>query len=70
MIPYSHDGRQGGAGRGIGRGIALAMARPGAAVVVNDTGGTLGGSGRDARPAFETVAALRPLETTLDVFDG
>ena len=46
------------------------MARPGAAVVVNDTGGTLGSSGRDARPAFETVAALRPLETTLDVFDG
>ncbi len=46
------------------------MARPGAAVVVNDTGGALGGSGRDARPAFETAAALRPLETTLDVFDG
>ena len=46
------------------------MARPGAVVVVNDTGGALGGSGRDARPAVETAAALRPLETTLDVFDG
>lgn len=61
-----------------GVSVAAAMATmagkavpvPGAAVVVNDTGGALGGSGRDARPAFETAAALRPLETTLDVFDG
>ena len=46
------------------------MARPGAVAAVNDTGGALDGSGSDPRPAFETAAALRPLETTLDVFDG
>ena len=48
-----------GAGRGIGREIALAMAREGAAVVVNDTGGALDGAGHDRRPACETAATIR-----------
>ena len=37
-----------GAGRGIGRGIALLMAAEGAAVVVNDLGGNVDGSGQDS----------------------
>jgi NAD(P)-dependent dehydrogenase (short-subunit alcohol dehydrogenase family) len=44
-----------GAGRGIGRGHALALARAGARVVVNDLGGSLGGEGADTRPAQEVV---------------
>ena len=35
-----------GAGRGIGRAHALALAAAGAKVVVNDLGGTLDGEGR------------------------
>ncbi len=41
-----------GAGRGLGRLYALELARRGAAVVVNDVGGTIRGEGRD-----QTVAA-------------
>ena len=41
-----------GAGRGIGRGEALALAREGAAVVVNDLGGSTAGEGSDE--SFET----------------
>jgi NAD(P)-dependent dehydrogenase (short-subunit alcohol dehydrogenase family) len=48
-----------GAGRGIGRGIALLMASEGAAVVVNDLGASLDGVGRDTSAADETVAAIR-----------
>ncbi len=48
-----------GAGRGIGRGIALLMAEEGAAVVVNDLGVALDGSGRDTSAADETVAAIK-----------
>jgi NAD(P)-dependent dehydrogenase (short-subunit alcohol dehydrogenase family) len=44
-----------GAGRGIGRAIALLLAAEGARVVVNDVGAALDGSGADAGPA-ETVA--------------
>ncbi|MDO8300804.1 SDR family NAD(P)-dependent oxidoreductase [Lacisediminimonas sp.] len=40
-----------GAGGGIGREIALAMARAGARVVVNDIGSSLAGEGQDAGPA-------------------
>src|SRR5438309_11240431 len=44
-----------GGGRGIGRGIALALARAGARVVVNDLGASLAGEGDDARPAAQVV---------------
>ena len=47
-----------GAGRGIGRGIAMLMASEGAAVVVNDLGGNIDGSGQDASAADETVRAI------------
>ena len=39
-----------GAGGGIGRDIALAMAREGAKVVVNDIGASLGRRGQGRRP--------------------
>ena len=42
-----------GAGRGIGREIALLMAKHGAAVVVNDLGAGLDGEGADAGPGSE-----------------
>jgi NAD(P)-dependent dehydrogenase (short-subunit alcohol dehydrogenase family) len=45
-----------GAGGGIGREFALALAAEGAKVVVNDIGASLSGEGADASPA-ETVAA-------------
>jgi NAD(P)-dependent dehydrogenase (short-subunit alcohol dehydrogenase family) len=48
-----------GAGRGIGRGVALLMAREGASVVVNDPGVNLDGSGSDATPAEQVVAEIR-----------
>jgi NAD(P)-dependent dehydrogenase (short-subunit alcohol dehydrogenase family) len=44
-----------GAGRGVGRGIALDLARAGAAVVVNDLGVTLGGDAGDTSPAQDVV---------------
>jgi NAD(P)-dependent dehydrogenase (short-subunit alcohol dehydrogenase family) len=47
-----------GAGRGIGREIAVLCAREGAAVVVNDFGGSLSGSGADSGPAAEVVAHI------------
>ena len=47
-----------GAGRGIGREHALALARAGASVVVNDLGATLAGEGADATPAQEVVAEI------------
>jgi NAD(P)-dependent dehydrogenase (short-subunit alcohol dehydrogenase family) len=48
-----------GAGRGIGRGVALLMAREGANVVVNDPGVNLDGSGTDAGPAEQVVAEIK-----------
>jgi len=44
-----------GAGRGIGREDALALAEAGAKVVVNDLGGSLAGEGTDATPAQSVV---------------
>jgi NAD(P)-dependent dehydrogenase (short-subunit alcohol dehydrogenase family) len=44
-----------GAGRGIGRAHALAFAAEGAAVVVNDVGVALDGSGTEATPAQQVV---------------
>jgi NAD(P)-dependent dehydrogenase (short-subunit alcohol dehydrogenase family) len=44
-----------GAGRGIGREHALALAQAGARVVVNDLGGSLAGEGTDATPAQSVV---------------
>lgn len=48
-----------GAGRGIGKDIALAMAREGAKVVVNDLGVQLDGSVGTVNPAEEVVAEIR-----------
>ncbi len=47
-----------GAGRGIGREIALLCAREGASVVVNDPGVAQEGDGGDAGPADTTVADI------------
>ncbi|MDP6352481.1 MAG: SDR family oxidoreductase [Alphaproteobacteria bacterium] len=47
-----------GAGRGIGREMAIMMAAHGAKVVVNDIGGTERGEGADQVPAMEVVAAI------------
>jgi NAD(P)-dependent dehydrogenase (short-subunit alcohol dehydrogenase family) len=44
-----------GAGRGIGRAEALAMVKEGAKVVVNDLGGALDGTGKQAMVADEVV---------------
>ncbi|MBV8938012.1 MAG: SDR family NAD(P)-dependent oxidoreductase, partial [Alphaproteobacteria bacterium] len=43
-----------GAGGGIGREIAIAIARAGARVIINDVGASLSGEGQSASPAEET----------------
>lgn len=50
-----------GAGRGLGRAYALAFAREGARVVVNDLGTSLQGEGRDASTAQKVVDEIRAL---------
>jgi NAD(P)-dependent dehydrogenase (short-subunit alcohol dehydrogenase family) len=47
-----------GAGRGIGASLARIMAAEGCAVVVNDLGGEVDGSGGDARPAEQVVEEI------------
>jgi len=48
-----------GAGRGLGRAYALALAERGARVVVNDLGGSVAGEGSDPGPAAEVAAEIR-----------
>jgi NAD(P)-dependent dehydrogenase (short-subunit alcohol dehydrogenase family) len=48
-----------GAARGVGREIAILMARHGARVVVNDYGGSEAGLGSDRKPADEVVDEIR-----------
>jgi NAD(P)-dependent dehydrogenase (short-subunit alcohol dehydrogenase family) len=48
-----------GAGGGIGRDIALALAREGARVVVNDVGASMTGEGHDVGPAQRVVDEIR-----------
>ena len=47
-----------GAGRGIGKEIALLMAKHGASVIVNDLGGSVDGSGSDTGPATDVVEEI------------
>src|SRR6266581_4873733 len=48
-----------GAGRGIGRAHALALAEAGAKVVVNDLGAALSGEGHDDTPAQQVVGEIQ-----------
>src|SRR6266496_1471044 len=50
-----------GAGRGIGREHALALARAGAKIVVNDLGASLAGEGTDEGPAHDVVREIERL---------
>ena len=48
-----------GGGRGVGRGIALALAAGGAKVVVNDLGGAVDGQASGEQPGEEVATAIR-----------
>jgi NAD(P)-dependent dehydrogenase (short-subunit alcohol dehydrogenase family) len=50
-----------GAGRGIGREHALALARAGAKILVNDLGASLAGEGADTGPAHDVVREVEAL---------
>ena len=61
-----------GAGRGIGRAIALLLAQEGARVVVCDIGAQLDGTGGDAGPAQDVIAEIEKaggnsVSSTLDI---
>ncbi len=47
-----------GSGGGIGRAVAVAMARAGASIVINDIGTSLQGQGHSNAPAAETLALV------------
>ena len=48
-----------GSGRGLGRSMALAMAKEGAKVVINDVGGSLDGAGSSVSPAVGVVTEIK-----------
>ena len=48
-----------GAGRGIGRGEAMLLAQEGAAVVINDFGGSAAGQGGEKTPADEVAEEIK-----------
>ncbi len=50
-----------GSGRGIGREVALLLARQGVSVVVNDIGVSLDGKGEDAGPAMALVREIQAM---------
>ena len=64
-----------GAGRGIGREVAMLFAKEGARVIVNDLGVSVAGEGQDATPAQQTVDEIKAFGGTAlahygDVSDG
>lgn len=50
-----------GSGRGVGRGIVLALAREGARIVVNDVGCAMDGRGTEEDPAAQVVKEVKAL---------
>jgi len=61
-MPGHLDGKSAivtGGGRGIGRGIAIALAAEGAKVIVADFGGSVEGEGTDNTPADQVVEEIR-----------
>jgi NAD(P)-dependent dehydrogenase (short-subunit alcohol dehydrogenase family) len=50
-----------GAGRGVGRSIALGLANAGAAVIVNDLGSSLSGTATEETPAEQVVKEIEAL---------
>ncbi|MCJ7833695.1 MAG: SDR family oxidoreductase [Deltaproteobacteria bacterium] len=50
-----------GAGRGVGRAEVLAMAKEGARVVINDLGGALDGTGKQAMVADQVVDEIKAM---------
>jgi NAD(P)-dependent dehydrogenase (short-subunit alcohol dehydrogenase family) len=50
-----------GAGRGVGRGIALELAKAGAAIVVNDLGVSITGENADGSPAEQVAEEIKAL---------
>ena len=59
-----------GAGRGIGRDVALLLAKEGASVIVNDPGVGRGGEATDERPADDVVAQIRSAGGVCSILRG